>query len=277
MSRWIDPHLDRLGSIDLAELDRSASFLTRKDRKYIIDPSRLATVLALLPTGTRILEPDNGRWSTYQSTYYDTAALDSYLMAARRRPNRFKIRTRRYVDGDLTFAEVKTKDRLGRTVKHRQTLDSHSESTIADAVRDFGQRFDEIVAYASGLQPSLTNRYLRATLVLPGSTARVTIDADYRAVVVDGACTGLGEAFIVETKTNGKPSPVDRLLWQSGCRPVGFSKYATALAAVHAGLPSNRWHRVLTRHVSPHLCQRTPRHVATTRHDTDTTRQKQIG
>ena len=250
MSRGIGPHLERLGPINLAELTRRAPFSTRRDRKYIIDPPQLAPVLAQLPQGTRALETDSGRWSTYQSTYYDTPSLDLYLMAARGRPYRFKVRTRCYVDEEIAIAEVKTKDRRGCTVKHRQPLDSRQESTTTAEVRSFAQSFSVAAAYASSLQPSLTNRFQRATLVLPDTTARVTIDTDYHATTADGARTGLGETFIVETKTNGKPSTVDRLLWRHGHRPLKFSKYTTALAALHTELPSNRWHRTLTHHTA---------------------------
>ncbi len=233
--------------ISLDELDQCARLLTRKDRKYIVDPAGLIRVLGALAPEVRALETAVGRWSAYESTYFDTPELDSFRMAATKRRGRFKVRTRCYVDSATTMIEVKTKDRRGRTVKHRQPVETGG-GDVVDRVRRFAATIDEATPFVDDLAPRLTTSYQRATLVLPDAVARVTIDADYRAVDLTGGLTGLGDRLIVETKTNGAPSPVDRLLWGAGYRPVKFSKYATALAALHPELPHNRWHRVLVDH-----------------------------
>lgn len=248
MSEHVDDLLESIDPIDLAELDRGAQFLTRADRKYIVEAADVAAVLAELPAGTRVLETPAGRWSRYESTYFDTPTLDSYHLAARHRPTRFKVRTRRYVDSDLTIVEIKTKDRHGRTVKHRNPVDSRSPG-VHDAVCAFARRHDATAPHAEHLRPTLTNRYARATLALPDDGGRVTIDAGFRATTVDGRSIGLGEALVIETKTSGKASIVDRLLLGRGHRPVRFSKYTTALAALARDLPANRWHRTLCRHL----------------------------
>ena len=41
---------------------------------------------------------------------------------------------------------------------------------------------------------------------------------------------------------------MDRLLWSLGHRESSVSKYATALAAMHPHLPSNKWRRLLREH-----------------------------
>lgn len=244
MNTTSEPVIGEFDSIALDELDRCAQLLTRKDRKYIVDPHELCGVLGMISLEARALEVGTGRWSTYQSTYFDTPELDSFRLAATRRPSRFKVRTRHYVDSATSMIEVKTKNRRGRTVKHRQPLDA-GPAAETEAVRRFAETSDRAEAYAANLAPRLTTSYRRATLVLPESVARLTIDAGYQALDADGGVTGLGEHFIVETKTNGAPCPVDRLLWRAGYRPVKFSKYAVALAALHPDLPHNRWRRVL--------------------------------
>lgn len=237
--------LERFEPIDLATLGRCARLHTRKDRKYVVSAAELADLLDALPDDVRALEIDGRRWFGYRSVYFDTNRLDSYRLAATRRPRRFKVRTRTYLDTDLTLAEVKTKNRRGRTVKHRRTLDGASAGI--DDIREFASEFAETAPYADALEPLLTSVYRRATLALPAVGVRVTIDAGYRCIGTDGATTGLDE-FIVETKTDGMPSVVDRLLWRAGHRPARISKFATGLAALHPDLPANRWSPVLRAH-----------------------------
>ena len=247
MTPTVDDAVRGFDAIDLAGLDLCAQLLTRKDRKYIVDAVVLAPLLALLPEGSRALETPFGRWSRYESVYFDTPAFDSFHLAATRRRGRFKVRTRRYLDPGMSMVEVKTKDRRGRTVKERTALDEHTADLVG-AVRRFARESEPVDPFAADLGPGLTTTYRRATLVLADPAARVTIDADYLATDPDGAATGLREELIVETKTNGAPCAMDRLLWRAGHRPVRFSKYSTAMAALHHDLPHNRWNRVLVDH-----------------------------
>ena len=59
----------------------------------------------------------------------------------------------------------------------------------------------------------------------------------------------LADLAIVETKSAGAASEVDRLLWRAGHRPVRISKYGAGMAALHPDLPRLKWHRVLDTHL----------------------------
>lgn len=246
MSAAVDVAVCGFAPIDLEQLDRCAQLLTRRDRKYIVRADDLAPLLDAVPQGARALETPAGRWSRYESVYFDTPTFDSFRMAATKRRGRFKVRTRRYVDPGTSMIEIKTKDRRGRTVKHRCPLDERTD--VVEAVHGFASGCERLQPLAMQLFPRLTTSYRRATLVFTQPATRVTIDADYAAVEVDGGTARLRDELVVETKTNGPPSDVDRLLWRAGYRPVRFSKYSTALAALHPELPHNRWNRVLVDH-----------------------------
>jgi hypothetical protein len=56
---------------------------------------------------------------------------------------------------------------------------------------------------------------------------------------------------IVESKSPGPPSGVDRLLWAMGYRPMKISKFCTSLAALDRGLPANKWSRALRQPWTP--------------------------
>ena len=101
--------LDGLPSIGLADLNREASLLTRRDRKYLV-PVSLARLL-VDQNGLLVLEIDGRRSFGYESVYFDTPDLVSYRAAAHKRRLRFKVRTRCYRDTGICSLEVKTRER----------------------------------------------------------------------------------------------------------------------------------------------------------------------
>ena len=102
---------------------------------------------------------------------------------------------------------------------------------------------------ARTLWPVLTTSYGRTTVLLPGASARVTIDIDLTWTSPAGDSLRPRGLAIVETKTGSTPSAVDRLLWARGFRPVRLSKYGAGLAALDPTLPRRKWHDVLARHL----------------------------
>ncbi len=248
MTRQLDL-LDRFEPISLREVNEFAKLQTRKDRKYVLSATQLAQFLGALPLETQVMKIDGRVWSGYRSVYFDTPELDSYRLAATRRPQRFKARTRTYIDSGLEMVEVKTKSRRNTTVKHRRRLDPLADSTTS--VIEFAGGIHEAAPYADRLEPLIVSEYRRATLAMPSEGVRVTIDAGFVCTNTHGASIRLIDAFIVETKSGGSPSSADRILWASGQRPVKISKFATGLAALRPELSSNRWNRVLRRHFNP--------------------------
>lgn len=250
-----EDRLELIPAIGFAEInDAGAALQTRVDRKYVVPTSALATLP--LTQGARVLEIEGRRTSEYESVYFDTENLDSYLGAALRRRGRYKVRTRTYADSGDCFVEVKTRGARGATVKLRQPHDGEP-TVLTDTAWDFTTSSLGPDRHVSGpLRPTLANRYRRSTLLVdggrPGVTARTTIDTDL--VWVD-AETGderpMGPLAVIETKTGATPSVTDRVLWRHGHRPVRISKYGTGMALLHPELPLTPWRRVLDRHIEP--------------------------
>ena len=251
--------LDRFAPLGLDELDSSAALQTRVDRKYLVCLDRLEDVLAAMDPGTRVLEIDGERSFAYASVYFDTPGLSSYLGAVHRRRDRFKVRTRSYLDTGSCWVEVKTRGPRGATVKTRQEHATDQPHTLPVPAWQFasGALGGRRVADLDGpLAPTLVSTYRRTTLHVPGRyggpASRTTIDTGL--VWTDprtGAEHPLGELAIIETKTGSAASPTDRLLWRHGIRPVRISKYGTGMAVLHPDLPAHPWRRVLDRHVVP--------------------------
>lgn len=244
--------VDSLPSVSLEELNDTAELLTRVDRKYVVSPEVLADVLATHADGLKALEIEGRRTGSYRSVYYDTPELTSYLAAARKRPRRFKVRTREYVDSGTAAVEVKLRSARGDTVKHREWLDGGiGRGTELPSVIAYASTFASVNEVAHLLRPTLTTTYQRTTLL--GNAGRVTIDAGVGAEDARGAACTYGDLLIVETKSAAGAGAFDRELWSRGVRPARISKYATSLAALYPDLPANRWHRTLTRFAPSHV------------------------
>ncbi|MGY4856515.1 VTC domain-containing protein [Cryobacterium sp. AP23] len=268
----LDVPLTGLDTIDLAELTERASLLTRIDRKYVLPRSALDVLLADLDPGVRVLDINGVRSSAYESVYFDTPELTSFMMAAHPRRRRFKIRTRTYVDSAQSYLEVKTRGGRGVTVKDRLPYDLDDRATLTSEGRRYTDTVldDADITGAEGqeLMPTLTTRYLRTTLFIPESSSRATIDTGLSwATVPHRAPAGrsardrgsrLSDAppvrldrpqlAIVETKSGSRASAVDRILWAHGHRPATMSKYGTGMAALRGDLPDNKWAPVLRRY-----------------------------
>jgi len=242
-----------LPTITLDELISLGSLLTRLDRKYALASADAAMALDLVDAeSTRVLQIDGVTNLGYSSTYLDTAELDTFLLAARNRRRRFKVRSRTYESNGASFLEVKSRFR-DRTVKHRlagdhlvgDRLTGEGAAFVAETLRAAGVRN----APVERLSASLRVDYRRVTLFHEPTRARVTIDSgltwwDVRT----GGWLSRPELAIIETKSSGRPSGMDRLLWSLGHRPDRISKYATALAAMQPQLPSNKWRPILREH-----------------------------
>ncbi|MGP0223200.1 polyphosphate polymerase domain-containing protein [Paenarthrobacter sp. NCHU4564] len=246
----IIPNLDQLPAVGLDELTTEAALLTRVDRKYLVPSATARRLLGTFHAEARVLDMDGTRMFNYDSVYFDTPALDSYMLAAHGRRRRFKIRTRTYVDSNVSFLEVKTEGAREATVKERIPY----EPGDRDRLTDEGLAYvNETLAAAIGdaeygpLEPVLSTRYNRTTLYLPRSGSRATIDTDVTWQRPGGRPWLLDEAVVLETKSGSAPGPLDRHLWANGVRPCRISKFATGMAALHPGLPANRWNQTLRR------------------------------
>ncbi|MEK0156971.1 polyphosphate polymerase domain-containing protein [Arthrobacter oryzae] len=239
-----------LPPVGLEELNAEAALQTRVDRKYVVPEALAQELLATFDADVRVLEMDGCRCFAYDSVYFDTAGLDSYLLAAYGRRRRYKVRTRTYVDSAISFLEVKTEGAREATVKERIPYELADRARLtADGLDYVHETLTGAVGGVPGgpLGPVLETRYHRTTLYLPASGSRATIDTDVtwqrpgeQAWVLDGA-------VILETKSGSAAGPLDRHLWAHGVRPSRISKFATGMAALCPELPANRWNRTLRR------------------------------
>ncbi len=240
-----------LQAVSLDALNARAELQTRTDRKYIVPTSVLGELLEQFDDSVAVLEIEGQRAFTYESVYFDTPNLDFYRAAAHRRRRRFKVRTRTYADSGVTMLEVKSKGRRKKTVKHRLAHSFDGRRRLDVEAERFVDRRIGVEGVARTLLPVLTTTYQRSTLLVRADQARVTIDVGLRSTDERGLCVQLDDSVIIETKTSGSESVVDRWLRDRGLRPQKVSKFGTSLGALRPDLPSNKWHRVIDRHFRP--------------------------
>lgn len=231
-----------LAPIGLDEVDRAAALQTRVDRKYLVPQAVAERVVVEAVPGGRVLTIDGRTRFGYESVYFDTPDLVAYRGAAGRRRHRFKVRTRTYLDSGRTVLEVKTRGARGETVKQRMVHDAAPGDLDRAAMAFVEEQLGELTP-ENPLEPALTTRYRRTTVVDVDVPMRVTIDTDLRCADRT-AEIGLAGMAIVEVKSAGRATPADRWLWARGHRPMSISKYAVGVAALR-GLPGNRWRRPL--------------------------------
>lgn len=253
-SDLLDDRVARLAPVGLEELVARACLLTRVDRKYLVPVAAVADLVRGLPTDAQVLEIGPRRLFDYESVYFDTPDLLAYRLAAHGRRRRFKVRTRTYLDSAQCWIEVKTRGARGTTIKDRVPHLLDERGTVAPALTFVTTTLaTHGVSGADRLQwfPTLLTRYRRATILLPESDSRLTIDVDL--TWHDGRRRlHVPDLAVVETKTGTTASAADRLLWAHRHRPLRISKYATGLAALQPDLPATRWRCTLRRHVLPH-------------------------
>lgn len=238
-----------LPAVSLEEVQSRAELLTRVDRKYLLRTTQAEVVLDRLDPGCSVLEIDGRRSSGYASTYFDTPDRESYHSTATARRRRWKVRTRTYLDSGERWIEVKTRGPRGRTVKERLPLEADPHVQLPEeAVTFVEQRLRAARAIDRPWRghPTLHTAYDRCTVLLADGTSRATIDTGLRWALPDGTHLDPEDLVILETKTAGSPSALDRTLWGLGHRPTRISKFGTGLALLEPTLPANRWHRHLT-------------------------------
>lgn len=242
-----------VAGVSLAEVLARASLQTRCDRKYLVPAHEFTRIAAELDGELEALDIDGCRTFDYESQYFDTPGLLTYHEHRLDRSDRFKVRTRSYLDSGETMFEVKLEAPGGGTAKHRAAhafadrrrltsgARAHLALVLGGAARSVPR---ELVA-------SAVVAYRRSTFVLRDRSERITCDRRLVASDAAGTVTGLDDHVLVEVKSDGGDSLADRTLRRLGLVPVSISKYCVSLALLHPELAAGPWHAFLDHFEGP--------------------------
>lgn len=230
--------LEAFAPISLSEIS-GAALLDRVDVKFVVAARHLAQILPRLTADYRVLDIGGVRLNQYQTVYFDTPDFALYHEHHNGCSDRYKVRSRRYVESEASFFEVKHRTNRNRTVKSRVPLDS-LYTPIDGAVGDFLERHTPYQTQI--LESKLQNDYRRATLVSRTRPERVTIDLDVAFSQGDSIGQLDGIAIIeVKKANNSQPSAILPYLRQAGVRPASMSKYCTGVVMLYDAVKRNNF------------------------------------
>lgn len=243
----LDGRLERLmdgfDSISLAEMD-SVALLNRIDTKFVLQTGQLLQALAALQPGYRVLTVAGQHLNHYRTLYFDTRDFDLYKMHVNENADRFKVRSREYVDSQQAYLEVKHRTRKDRTVKSRIPTGTPAAWIDASARRWLAGVFP---FDSRALEPKLWNTFTRVTLVNRALCERVTLDVDLAFYNVSRTARLDGIA-VAEVKQAGRDCPSEFItaIQALKVRPQGFSKYCIGTSLLYENVKKNSLKAKLT-------------------------------
>jgi hypothetical protein len=222
--------------ISLKEMD-AAALLDRTDTKFVLTFAQLLSALAAVRADYWMLEVNGRRLNRYRTLYFDTPEFHLYNDHLTGRAERYKVRSREYVDTQLAFLEVKHKTRKDRTVKSRIPTGQQ----VLELNDNLGDWLSGVAPLDAGeLYPALWNTFTRLTLVSKQLCERVTLDVDLTFATDDRAVRMDGLA-VAEVKMDRctQCSPFLDQMRAMRVRQHGFSKYAVGVALLYAQARKN--------------------------------------
>lgn len=229
-------------SISLDEMS-GVKLMNRTDTKFVTTERKLRELLGMAVEDYFVQEIEGVREANYHTLYYDTKGNSMYLAHHNGKKTRQKLRIRSYMDSDLHFLEVKTKNNHGRTKKKRVTMETSSigVSPMEDLIRYNDFLTERLWLNREDMLPKIENQFKRITLVNKNKTERLTIDCNlsFHNLETDTRLS-LDDIVIVELKRDGlQPSPILSVLNRLRIRPMGFSKYCMGMAMTNPQLKQN--------------------------------------
>jgi VTC domain. len=235
----IDGKLAALAPITLEEMS-GIRLMNRIDTKFLVNVANLPTLLEMAKEDYYVQRIGDLRKAFYRTLYYDTPQATMYVVHQDGKLNRQKIRVREYVESNLMFLEVKTKNNKGRTSKKRITVTDenvlHNEEAIAFLDEKSKFKMNEI-------DFRLRNSFFRITLVNKEKSERLTIDYNINFEnCVTGTKNTIPKLCIVEVKQDGNAhSHFKDYLASLRIKKRSISKYCLGMVLTDPSIKYNRF------------------------------------
>jgi hypothetical protein len=238
ISANIENSIDRFDIVTLDEMD-AVKLMNRTDTKYIFHTGQLAGILDKARDLYRVLTINERKVFAYNSLYYDTPGLRTYLDHHNGIRPRFKVRFREYVDTGGIYLEVKRKIANDRTRKSR-TKTERIEFELSNTSMEYISKRSPLDP--AELQPALWTIFRRITLVGRGSPERITIDIDlkFRRNGFEDTLPYLTIAEVKRAQAAGSTQFM-RILKGAQIYPASSSKYCLGTIMLNDKVKFNRF------------------------------------
>ncbi len=230
--------IDRYAPISLGEI-AGVALLNRTDTKFVMAADTLLAGLGYLHNDYRVLEIESVRLHSYRTLYFDTAGFALYFRHHAGALDRYKVRSRAYLESRLSFFEVKHKTNKKRTIKNRLQTPQIQTSVNRETARFLADHYPHEPAE---LLPVLWNSFVRITLVSSHRPERLTLDFNL-AFQSGSQRMSLPGIAIAEVKREGLAAHSDfvQQMHTLGVRPTSFSKYCLGLSYLYPQLKHNNF------------------------------------
>ena len=230
--------INRYAPISLSEM-AGVALLNRTDTKFVLAADTLLAGLNHLHNHYRVLEIEGVRLHHYRTLYFDTADFALYHRHHAGASDRYKVRSRAYIESQLSFFEVKHKTNKKRTIKNRLQTPQFQTSVNRETARFLSHHYPY---EAAELLPALWNSFVRVTLVSSHRPERLTLDFDL-AFQSGSQQMGLPGIAIAEVKREGLAAYSDfvQQMRALGVRPTSFSKYCLGVSYLYPELKHNNF------------------------------------
>lgn len=231
-----------LGRFGTVGLERIAGLATddRIDTKYLLREDVALEVVEALIGPYRVLDIDGRRFTTYRTQYFDTASYALFRRHHAGVTNRYKVRSRTYMNTGLSFVEVKRRSRRGVTSKVRQPTERF-ETALLPASQAFIDKHCSVGA--DHLAPAQLNSFDRICLVNVEGPERLTLDLGIRFETDSGPVQlpGIAVAELKQQRNghNLRHAHFLRQMRAMNTRPASFSKYCMGLLLTQSEIKHN--------------------------------------
>ncbi len=218
--------LSTFDKTSLEDLDR-VKLLNRIDTKFLFHAQQLPDILEKIKPDYLVLEINHNSIFGYETLYFDTPDFDLYKLHHNGKPNRLKVRFRKYSDSGLIYFEVKYKIKNSRTNKKRIKQDQISTKLSA---KQKSMIYQPSISNDQ-LLPKMWVNFQRITLVNKAFNERLTLDTNL-SFCNESKRLPLDDLCIAEIKTDksAKNSPILHVLKERRIHQMSFSKYSMAVA-----------------------------------------------
>lgn len=230
--------LNAMNTVSLAQLD-SVALLNRIDNKYVLNKQQLQAITSVIQEHYKVLQIGYDKIFTYENNYFDTEDLQFYYDHHNGYSNRIKVRSRKYIETNSSFFEIKRKENIDRTVKTREKVD-HLISVIDENKKETIQRLSR--KPIADLSLMLNNKFNRITFVNNEQTERITLDFNLQ-FSDEISKKNFSDFYVLEikqSKSNGR-SIVTEVLKKNNIREQNFSKYIFGVIALKDNVRMNNF------------------------------------
>lgn len=236
MNQDVANTLQSFAPVSLAQLD-AVRLQNRVDTKFLLNQRLLMRALQAVSDQYQVLTINDTVLNRYQTLYFDTPDFGMYMDHHNGVGNRYKVRSRLYVETGTNFFEVKRKNNKRRTIKRRQET-AEVVTEIDEKARSF---LSEVYpADPTLLEPKLRNTFTRITLASKTNEERLTLDLGL-TFEANGIQVSYPDIVIAEVKQArfSVHSDFFQEMRRFHVRRIGFSKYCAGIARMYPAIKQN--------------------------------------